>query len=312
MVAPKIFISYSHDTQEHKDWVLNLATRLRKNGVDAILDIWNLDLGSNIAQFIEEGLSKAHRVICICSEEYIRKANQAMKGAGYEKTIMTADLLENSNTEWIIPLIKKNDSVQKLPTFLKGKKYINFENDELYEEKYEELLRDLLDEPLLPLPPLGKNPFQNIKAYENQKFTPSNEKYYSASISGQVTFDYSNNNGIYCIGSGDLMFELAFSKSSNVNIQLYNDPKSIKTIAIVKDTENIFSIYDARNYDGSSRVRRPNINQIAIIQNINGYFSAIKILSIKDDTRGHDRDEVVFDYIIQSNGSPNFVTCKQL
>jgi len=312
MLEPKIFISYSHDTEEHKDWVLNLATRLRKNGVDIICDRWNLDLGSNIAQFIEEGLSKAHRVICICSEEYIRKANHGIKGAGYEKTIMTADLLENSNTEWIIPLIKKNHSEQMVPAFLKGKKYINFENDELYEEKYEELLRDLLDEPLLPLPPLGKNPFQNIKAYEHQKFTPSNEKYHSASTSGQVTFDYSNNNGIYCIGSGDLMFELAFSKSSHVNIQLYNDPKSIKTIAIVKDTENIFSIYDARNYDGSSRVRRPNVNQIAIIQNINGYFAAIKILSLKDDTRGHDRDEVIFDYIIQTNGSPNFATCKQI
>ncbi|WP_370457663.1 SEFIR domain-containing protein [Rufibacter sp. XAAS-G3-1] len=34
----KVFISYSHDSNNHKDWVLQLATRLRLNGVDVILD----------------------------------------------------------------------------------------------------------------------------------------------------------------------------------------------------------------------------------------------------------------------------------
>ena len=38
MSIPKVFISYSHDTQEHKKWVLDLATRLRGGGVDAIID----------------------------------------------------------------------------------------------------------------------------------------------------------------------------------------------------------------------------------------------------------------------------------
>lgn len=104
------------------------------------------------------------------------------------------------------------------------------------------------------------------------------------------------------------MFELDFSKSSNDNIQLYNDPQSIRTVAVVKDTDNIKFIKDARAYDGSSRVRRPNINQIAIIQNINGFYAAIKILSIKDDTRGYINDEVLFEYIIQTNGTPDFTT----
>lgn len=26
--APKLFVSYSHDSENHKDWVLTLATRL--------------------------------------------------------------------------------------------------------------------------------------------------------------------------------------------------------------------------------------------------------------------------------------------
>ncbi|MDR1387396.1 MAG: toll/interleukin-1 receptor domain-containing protein [Propionibacteriaceae bacterium] len=39
------FVSYSHNHQSHKDWVLALATRLRSLGVDVILDQWDLTPG---------------------------------------------------------------------------------------------------------------------------------------------------------------------------------------------------------------------------------------------------------------------------
>ncbi len=307
-MSSQVFISYSHDNDEHKNWVLQLATRLRSNGVDVILDGWNLTLGQDVASFMENGLSAAKRVLCVCSEIYVDKANNKNSGVGYEKQIMTAELMDNLNTDWIIPIIRNNGSSIKLPIFLKGRLYINFDNDIFYESNYEKLLRNLLDEPVLPVPPLGNNYFQNIKEFSKQKFIPSNEKYTSPAKEGIVNFDYSNNNGKYFIGNAELMFELAFSKSSDYNIQLYNDPKSIESVAIVNDTDNIKSIKDARNYDTSSRVRRPNVNQIAIIQNVNGFYAAIKILSIKDDTRGHLNDEVTFEYIIQTNGTPDFTT----
>ena len=56
-MIPKVFVSYSHDNEEHKEWVLQLAIRLRSNGVDIILDRWNLKLGSDLAAFMEQGLS---------------------------------------------------------------------------------------------------------------------------------------------------------------------------------------------------------------------------------------------------------------
>ena len=46
-----------HDSGDHSDWVLQIATRLRSNGVNAILDRWNLHLGQNLAAFIEKGFS---------------------------------------------------------------------------------------------------------------------------------------------------------------------------------------------------------------------------------------------------------------
>ena len=45
---PKAFISYSHDSSDHKRWVAVLATKLRENGVDVILDQWDLSLGDDL------------------------------------------------------------------------------------------------------------------------------------------------------------------------------------------------------------------------------------------------------------------------
>ena len=35
---PKVFISYSHDDEQHEQRVLQLASRLRNDGVDAEID----------------------------------------------------------------------------------------------------------------------------------------------------------------------------------------------------------------------------------------------------------------------------------
>ena len=306
-MAPSAFVSYSHDSEDHKAWVLQLATRLRHNGVDTILDRWNIDLGQDVAAFIERGLSKSSRVLCVCTENYARKANLKKGGVGYEKRIMTAEIMADLDTDWLIPVIRDNTRADLVPTFLGGCLYVDFRDDLRYEEKYEELLRSLLDEPVLPVPPIGNNPFETIRQFSNQKFIPSSEKYVSPSPKGRVPFDYSNNNGRYSIGSGEHMFEIDLDKSSDWDLQLLNDPRSIRTVAIVNDCDEIEDIVDARKYDGSSRIRRPKIGQVAVLQNENGYWAAIKVLGIKDDTRNDDHDEVIFDYVIQTNGSPSFV-----
>ena len=161
---PIVFVSYSHDSEEHSDWVLQLATRLRSNGVDAILDRWDLKLGQDLAAFMENGLSSSHRVLCICSQEYVAKADEGRGGVGYEKQIITAELLADLNQNWVIPVIRNNPQTRKLPRFLGTRLYIDFEEDRFYESKYEELLRALLDEPVLPVPELGKNPFETASS----------------------------------------------------------------------------------------------------------------------------------------------------
>lgn len=159
MSAPKVFISYSHDSQEHKTWVLKLAEDLRKNGVDASLDQWDLVPGQDIAAFMQRGIIDSDRVLLICTNTYVQKAEAGSGGAGYERLIITADLVQKIDTKKFIPIVRNNNLITKVPSFLGPRLHIDFSDDMLYEERIEDLLRELLGAPALEKPPLGSNPF---------------------------------------------------------------------------------------------------------------------------------------------------------
>ena len=100
---PKVFISYSHDSPEHKRWVLELGTKLVQNGVDVVLDRWDLTPGDNFTQFMEVGVRDLDWVLVICTDNYVRKANNREGGVGYEVQIVTAQLVENLGIDKFIP-----------------------------------------------------------------------------------------------------------------------------------------------------------------------------------------------------------------
>ena len=305
MQSPKVFVSYSHDSEEHIEWVLKLATRLRRNGVEMLLDSW-IRLGEELNKFMEGGLSKSKRVLCICSENYEIKASKGNDGVGREIQIIAANT-DKINEKWVIPVIRNNAKSPRIPKLLSRKKYINFEDNSLYEDRYKELLRELLDKPVLKKHSVGKSPLENIKHFAEPKLMPDPEKYTSPAPRGTATFDYSNNNGNYCIGQDCLRFIISFSKASDKSIHFCAKPNRTK-VAVVKDQDDIDYIDDAGRYDYSSRCRKPKCNQIALVLNANGFYAAIKILNIKDDTRDDKFDEVTFDYTIQTNGSPDFTS----
>jgi len=157
MTAPRVFVSYSHDSQEHKLWVLELATRLRSCGVDAILDQWDLGPGGDLPHFMEQSLSSSSRILMICTERYVQKANAGVGGVGYEKMIVTADLMRQIDSTRIVPIIRQRGT-SFLPTFLGAKLYIDLSSQEQFEPGFDQLLRDLLKAPLFVKPPLGIAP----------------------------------------------------------------------------------------------------------------------------------------------------------
>lgn len=162
---PKVFISYSYDSMEHEDWVLSLATKLCDNGVDVILDKWDLGaLGKPLPDFMEKSITQSQRVICIMTPNYKKKTENLAGGVGYEYSIITSEIFsDGANTSKFIPLLRNGTDTNAIPTALKGRKYVDMRNDSEFEEKLiNELLRDIHDEPKFKKPAIGKKPnFEN-------------------------------------------------------------------------------------------------------------------------------------------------------
>jgi hypothetical protein len=304
--VPKVFVSYSHDDQEHKDWVLTLSTRLVANGVNVILDQWDLNLGGDLPRFIESGLTEADRVLAICTDNYVGKANSGKGGVGYEKMILTAQLMQDISTEKIIPVLRRNNLPVVLPAFLGSRVYVDFRDATQYEARYAELVREIHGVRIKPRPPLGKNPFTVVQSYEVPSLSMRPERYVSPALSGTVTFDYSNNNGRYVLGAGDMAFETAWSGASNTAIHAYTDPPGIRSVALAVGVKAIRDIEDASVFDTSSRVRTPHIGEIVIWQNTAGYYAAVRVEKLTSRSHGQAVDEITFTYAIQPNRTPSF------
>lgn len=168
MATPKVFVSYSHDSQDHKKWVLDLATRLRSTGVDAILDQWELKPGDDLPHFMETHLANSDYVLMICSDRYVTKANSGIGGVGYEKMIVTADLMRNIDSNKVIPIIRQRGT-HNVPTFLKTKLFLDFSRDDDFEFSFDELIRTLHNSPLYEKPVVGNNPFTHIEDIRPEK-----------------------------------------------------------------------------------------------------------------------------------------------
>ncbi|MCR1771121.1 toll/interleukin-1 receptor domain-containing protein [Burkholderia glumae] len=155
---PKAFLSYSHDSLDHKKWVLDLAIRLRSNGVESIIDQWSLGPGDDLPHFMEQNLAIADRVLMICTENYVKKANTGAGGVGYEKMIVTADLLRRIDSNKVIPLIRQSGT-HTVPTFLQSKLYLDFSRPDQMELAFDDLIRAIHGAPLYVAPPVSNNPF---------------------------------------------------------------------------------------------------------------------------------------------------------
>lgn len=123
---------------------------------------------------------------------------------------------------------------------------------------------------------------------------------------GEAVFDYSSYNGRYVIGTGALTFETKWTKASDTSIYLYNDPPSIHGVALARGCTSISSVAAAEELDYTSRVRTVRVGGVAVLRNTGGFYAALHVLDIKDDTRGHAMDELRFRYAIQADGSDSF------
>ncbi|WP_419903524.1 hypothetical protein [Kiloniella sp.] len=222
--------------------------------------------------------------------------------------ILTNQLMNNINSDQIIPVIRNNETDILVPTFLSTRLYADFRDDGAFEAQYANLLRSIHGVPVVPRPQLGLNPFTAdiLEVEPRVSFAP--ERYTSATTSGTILFDYSNNDGSYVLGAGDYLFQTKWSRGSSSSIYAYTDPPSIRSVALAIGASKISEIKDARVFDTASRVRSPHLNEIVIWQNTAGYYLATQVLSLKARGYGHSIDEITFKYAILPNKRFNFTS----
>ncbi|WP_024480413.1 toll/interleukin-1 receptor domain-containing protein [Cellulophaga baltica] len=156
---PSVFISYSWDNEEHKNWVLNLAKRLRENGIEVILDRYELQGGKNIAHFMDRALENADKVLVIFTPNYKLKADKREGGVGYEYSILNNDIYKNiaGNSKYI-PVLKSGTMETSVPAFIQQFIAIDVRDDAQYEQKVREITLTLYDKPIIKKPGIGKKP----------------------------------------------------------------------------------------------------------------------------------------------------------
>ena len=140
---PTVFISYSWDSTEHREWVRAFAAKLKRHGIAVVMDHTHLKLGASTTKFMESAVRDSQRVLVICTEAYKNKFDGRLGGAGYEGSIITGEIINQVGENKFIPVLRGRDWITALPTALSVAHGVDLREDS--GEEFERLVDGLLD-----------------------------------------------------------------------------------------------------------------------------------------------------------------------
>ncbi len=159
---PKVFISYSHDSQEHFDRVLLLSDTLREWGIDCHIDQYEL-APADWLRWMERRIREADFVLVVCTATYCRRFNgeeEPGKGLGvrHEGGVISVELYNRqTETAKFIPVVFSVPDAAHIPTPLQAtnRHMLNIEQLET-DRGFENLYRQLTRQPRVVPKPIGK------------------------------------------------------------------------------------------------------------------------------------------------------------
>lgn len=155
---PKVFISYSHDSLEHKDRVLSLADYLVQKGIDCNLDQYEQFPVQGWQNWMLDQLEWADFVLIVCTETYHRRFRGQEKpgkgkGGTWEGGIISQELYDTQgNNKKFIPVIFNAADGKYIPTIVC--RYNHYKIDSA--KGWERLYRYLTNQHDTPKPVLGE------------------------------------------------------------------------------------------------------------------------------------------------------------
>jgi nucleoside phosphorylase len=170
LAAPKVFISYSHDSQEHKDRVLELADRLREDGIDCTIDQYEESPREGWQRWMLNQVEEATFILVACTEQYDRRFRGREvvgkgKGVTWEGGVIIQELYEDQGqNDKFIPVTLAPEDANFIPNPLRSATSYRLNTADGYELLY----RRLTNQPRTSKPALGI--IQQLPHRDRQQF----------------------------------------------------------------------------------------------------------------------------------------------
>lgn len=149
--AAKVFVSYAHESEEHKAQVLDFAAFLRGAGVEAVLDLWAADVRRDWSAWAIGEMTAADFVLVVASERYRRSGDGngpagESRGVQSEAALMR-ELVHGDRAAWlpkVLPVVLPGHTVDQIPLFLQPRSASHYVVSSFTTAGAAELLRILL------------------------------------------------------------------------------------------------------------------------------------------------------------------------
>jgi hypothetical protein len=160
--VPKVFVSYAHESAEHKAQVLAFATFLREAGIEAVLDLWSADARQDWYAWAIREMTDADFVLVVASERY--RATGDGNGPSTEnrgvqsEAALLRELVYADRGTWLpkaLPVLLPGHTVDQIPLFLQPHTASRFQVTSFDATGAEELLRVILRQPGYIAPEIG-------------------------------------------------------------------------------------------------------------------------------------------------------------
>jgi hypothetical protein len=122
MSAKKVFISYSHDSPEHSERVLQFSYALRGHGIDAELDRFHVRPPKGWPHWCEEQLRPENSafVLMVCTEIFLKRVQDRVpadegRGVFWEGAIIYDYLYSAKGNVRFIPVLFSDGGTDFIP-----------------------------------------------------------------------------------------------------------------------------------------------------------------------------------------------------
>jgi hypothetical protein len=308
-MAAKVFISYRRDDTKYQARMIHSAFCKALPSDHVFMDVRSIPPGANFRKILKEGVNQCEVLLALIGPGWIDAHDPKTKRRRLDNQsdfvrIEIGEALARGIP--VVPVLLDDASIPdkgSLPDELKElvDRQAEFVNFRTFETDVDRLIK-------------GLGLIQDVGHIVQQPIQPESPRRPPIKISsdrGKVCFDYSTNNGVVTVGEADCLFQIAFSGSSKKDIQLMSRGRTrrsnLRKIARVRAVPPGNTLrFD--KYDSTSDLYRIGIGETFLAENEHGYFIQGKIVDVRKETHGSDRDEVTFQYQININGSAEFIS----